>query len=288
MQFITHLQGDPHSSLTPLFLIHAVSGLSSPYLRLGRLGDDFSYFDGERMVYGIASPIYGNRVFKAPSTLQELAARYVDAVRAKQPHGPYLLGGWSMGGMLAIKMADLLLQGGEQVLKVIMIDSANPETLPGMEAEEQKVMGDMIFARNLGFTKTSSLAPTHFDSGASSESEMDAESAPVDSYMQKIRRHIGLGLKLMSTVPAGKYLSGFCDTHVVLVKCTAEEYLNKGQFGNKGAGVRNIMRDMNMGWDVATFAIFETVPFSAAHDTAFDGEFADELTGILNELLEVE
>jgi pimeloyl-ACP methyl ester carboxylesterase len=289
MQFITPLQGDPHSSLTPLFLVHAVSGLSSPYLRLGRLGDDFSYFDGERMVYGIASPIFGNRAFKAPSTLQELAARYVDAVRAKQPHGPYLLGGWSMGGMLAIKMADLLLQDGEQVLKVMMIDSANPETLPGMDAEEQKVMGDLIFARNLGFTKSvSSLAPAQSDSEASSESDADVKSRPVDNYLQRIRRHIALGLKLMSAVPEGAYLSGFCDTHVVLVKCAAEEYLNKGQFGNKGAGVRDLMRDMYMGWDAAGFAMFETIPFSAAHDTAFDGEFTDELTGILNGLLDVE
>jgi hypothetical protein len=192
-----------------------------------------------------------------------------------------------MGGMLAIKMADILLQHGEQVLKVIMIDSANPETLPHMELEEQKVMGNEIFRRNLGFTK-SSPSSGQFDSEASSDSEMDVQVRPGDSYMQKIRAHISLGLRLMSTVPAGEYLSGFLDTHVVLVKCAAEEYLSDGQFGNKGAGVRKLMRDTCMGWDEAAFAMFETVDFSATHDTAFDAEFADELTAIMRDLLEVD
>ena len=64
--------------------------------------------------------------------------------------------------------------------------------------------------------------------------------------------------------------------------------LSDGQFGNKGAGVRKLMRDTHMGWDEAAFAMFETVHFSATHDTAFDAEFADELTAIMKDLLEVD
>ena len=206
MQFITHLQGDPHSSLTPLFLIHAVSGLSSPYLRLGRLGDEYSYIDGERMVYGIASPIYGSRSFKASATLQELANRYVDAIRAKQPHGPYLLGGWSMGGMLAIKMADILLQHGEQVLKVIMIDSANPETLPHMELDEQRVMGNEIFRRNLGFTK-SSPSSVHLTLKPAAIPKWRCKSGQAIAICKRYAL-ISPWVRLMSTVPAGELLVG--------------------------------------------------------------------------------
>jgi hypothetical protein len=185
--------------------------------------------------------------------------------------------------MIAAKMADILLQEGEEVLKVIMIDSANPEFLPAIEMEEQNTMAELILARNLGSRVPP--ASSGYDSEPSSDSDTETGSLEMDRQLRKMRAHISLGLKLMSTVAPGVFLSGYCDTHVVLVKCEAEEYLRDGQFGNKGAGVRKLMRDRTMNWDLKKFREFETVGFGAAHDTAFDSEFVGELTGILKQLL---
>lgn len=147
MDVITLLQGDEASQLTPLFLVHAISGVALPFLRLEPL---CSY--DERPVYGITSPVHcvGGQQFKFPPSLEALAALYLQEIREVQPEGPYLLGGWSMGGMVAMFMAQMLEAEGEKVLKVIMIDSANPEVFPNFSsAEEHGEFAKATFERAL-------------------------------------------------------------------------------------------------------------------------------------------
>lgn len=147
MDVITLLQGDEASCLTPLFLIHPISGVALPFLRLESLSD----YD-ERPVYGITSHIHcpGGETFKYPPSLEALAALYLREIREVQAEGPYLLGGWSMGGMVAMFMAQMLDAMGEEVLKVIMIDSANPEVFPSFSSpEEHREFAKATFERTL-------------------------------------------------------------------------------------------------------------------------------------------
>lgn len=301
MSFIKPMQGSPESSLTPLFLIHAVSGLANPYSRLGPLTKpSFAISqDEERMVYGISSPLYTHHgSFKAPRTLEAMARLYVNAIRKKQPYGPYLLGGWSMGGMLAVKMAAILMgEHGEQVLKVVVIDGANPEKLPPMSGEEQNVIGDEIFARNLAFaggnsgkTRARSLAvPGSGDSATSSDSEASTHaSSPLETLLLKIRSHIALGLELMSCVEEGSWVQvgDPLKTKMTLVKCVDEAYLEDGQFGDKGVGVRTLMAEECMGWNADCFDSLEVIKLiGPTHDTCFEEKFVGKLTDILAECL---
>src|SRR3954453_10106436 len=55
-----------------------------------------------------------------------MATRYLEAVRLIRPHGPYLLGGWSIGGTLAFEMARQLRSDGETGRPVGLMDSAVP------------------------------------------------------------------------------------------------------------------------------------------------------------------
>jgi thioesterase domain-containing protein len=55
-----------------------------------------------------------------------MAARYIAAVREVQPEGPYLLGGWSFGGLVAFEMGQQLRHQGAEVLEVVLIDTAAP------------------------------------------------------------------------------------------------------------------------------------------------------------------
>ena len=43
-----------------------------------------------------------------------VARHYLDEIRTVQPHGPYLLGGWSMGGTVAFEIADYALAWAEK------------------------------------------------------------------------------------------------------------------------------------------------------------------------------
>jgi thioesterase domain-containing protein len=58
-----------------------------------------------------------------PESIDELAERYVSEIRRIQPHGPYHLLGWSLGGAIAHAMAVRLQAEGESVPSLVMLDS---------------------------------------------------------------------------------------------------------------------------------------------------------------------
>lgn len=64
----------------------------------------------------------------APPTVsvETLAREYLDLIRGVQPHGPYFLGGFSIGGALAYEVARHLRQAGEEIGLIILLDSMLP------------------------------------------------------------------------------------------------------------------------------------------------------------------
>ncbi|HYG65719.1 MAG TPA: amino acid adenylation domain-containing protein, partial [Thermoanaerobaculia bacterium] len=108
----------PDGSLSPFFCVHAAGGNVFAYVELARrLGPD-------RPFYGLQTP----EPLPGGGSVEELAACYVDAVRAAQPAGPYHLGGWSMGGVVAFEMARQLEAAGDEVRLLALIDSPWPDT----------------------------------------------------------------------------------------------------------------------------------------------------------------
>jgi hypothetical protein len=59
-------------------------------------------------------------------SIKQMAAAYIQAIRALQPEGPYLLGGFCAGGIVAYEMAQQLTAAGACVAQLVMIDSAHP------------------------------------------------------------------------------------------------------------------------------------------------------------------
>ena len=55
--------------------------------------------------------------------VRELAAHYVQLISEEQRHGPYFIGGYSYGGLLAYEMASLLTERNQRVEFVAMIDT---------------------------------------------------------------------------------------------------------------------------------------------------------------------
>ncbi|RKH31694.1 hypothetical protein D7X12_38165 [Corallococcus sicarius] len=70
--------------------------------------------------------------------MEEMAALYLEAVRSVQPQGPYLLGGWSMGGVVAYEMARRLREAGEAVDLLALVDAHVPGlTKPSPDSSSQ-------------------------------------------------------------------------------------------------------------------------------------------------------
>ncbi|GAB3898062.1 non-ribosomal peptide synthetase [Kibdelosporangium lantanae] len=113
---------------TPLFCLPPVIGLSWCYSGL------LEHLPGVP-VYGLQNPSITTGE-PAAATLAELAARYVELIRATQPHGPYRLLGWSFGGNTAHAVATGLQEQGEEVSLVVMLDSYPfPPAAVGAERE---------------------------------------------------------------------------------------------------------------------------------------------------------
>ncbi|QMU21092.1 amino acid adenylation domain-containing protein [Gordonia rubripertincta] len=106
----------PGGEKPPLFCVHPASGLSWAYHTLGR------HLASGRPVYGLQAPQIGGEK-DGPTTVSGLARRYFDEIRAVQPHGPYHLLGWSLGGTIAHAVAAELRAAGEEVALLAMLDT---------------------------------------------------------------------------------------------------------------------------------------------------------------------
>nr|UXB94800.1 non ribosomal peptide synthetase [Pseudomonas syringae] len=111
---ITVRDGD---SEAPLFLIHDFTGLDAYFPVLGQ------HLEGDFAIYGLPGIGLGQPQL---NTLEGLATRLIDRIRAVQPQGPYRLAGWSFGGVLAYEAATQLLGMDETVSFLGLLDSYAP------------------------------------------------------------------------------------------------------------------------------------------------------------------
>ncbi|KAH8689371.1 putative polyketide synthase [Talaromyces proteolyticus] len=119
------LSGNPRTATRKLFLLPDGSGAAFSYAPIPEL-------DNHTVVYGLNCPF-----MRTPELftigVPAVTKIYMQAIKSRQPEGPYLLGGWSAGGVLAYEMTRQLIAQGERVEKLILVDSPFPiglEALP--------------------------------------------------------------------------------------------------------------------------------------------------------------
>ncbi|MGC4992763.1 amino acid adenylation domain-containing protein [Nocardia salmonicida] len=103
-------------SREPLFCVHPVGGTAWQFGPLAKL------LRADRPIVGLQLPTLSDTTFRA-ETIDDLAAYYVATVRRIQPHGPYHLLGYSLGGTVAHAMATALTAAGEQVAFTGLVDA---------------------------------------------------------------------------------------------------------------------------------------------------------------------
>ncbi|HUI06172.1 MAG TPA: condensation domain-containing protein [Verrucomicrobiae bacterium] len=110
----------PSGSRPPFYCVHGVGGNILEFLDLAK------YVDADQPFYGLqAIGLDGKRPVQ-DLTIEQMAAHYIEEIRAFQPRGPYHLGGSSFGGLVAYEMAQQLLARGEEVGLLALFDTNGP------------------------------------------------------------------------------------------------------------------------------------------------------------------
>jgi thioesterase domain-containing protein/acyl carrier protein len=106
----------PHGSRPPLFIAYPLGGHPLRYAALAdALGEDYP-------VCVLESPWWDGRPSQVV-TIEQLAAHHAGEITRISPGGPYLVGGFSGGGLVALEIARRLIADGREVRLVAAIDS---------------------------------------------------------------------------------------------------------------------------------------------------------------------
>jgi aspartate racemase len=103
----------------PLFCVIAIGGTLAEYVPMAR------EFEKDWQVYALQMPWHDQAL--VPESIEELAMRLIEDVKAVQPHGPYNLLGYCAGGAVAYEMATRLRSAGEEIGFLGLIDLVPPD-----------------------------------------------------------------------------------------------------------------------------------------------------------------
>ena len=106
----------PRGSQPPFFCIHGVGGNVVGFRELARhMNPDFPF-------YGLQSQGLDGQ-HPCHATVEAMASHYISEMRSVQPKGPYFVGGFSFGGLVAYEIAQQLSSQGESAALVMMFDT---------------------------------------------------------------------------------------------------------------------------------------------------------------------
>jgi amino acid adenylation domain-containing protein len=116
----------PEGNRIPFFCVH---GDEANYFIPRYLGNDQPFYgffhqgeDGSAIKY---------------TTVESIAKHFIEELLTVRPEGPYLIGGYSFGGLVAFEMAQQLTSAGHDVPLLVMFDSYAPEEFVKVMKEEE-------------------------------------------------------------------------------------------------------------------------------------------------------
>jgi noranthrone synthase len=115
------LQGLPRVAKKTLFMLPDGGGSASSYVPIPRLKSDIA-------MVGLNCP-YARDPENMDCTHTAMIESFCNEIRRRQPKGPYHLGGWSSGGAFAYVTAEALVNQGEEVHSLIVIDAPVPQVM---------------------------------------------------------------------------------------------------------------------------------------------------------------
>jgi thioesterase domain-containing protein len=122
-RFLPFVQMRAGTTKTPILIAHGLDGCTS-FSKLAR------QIETEHSIYGILAK--GVDGMEDPlDCVEDMAQYYVEGLNELQPCGPYILIGYSFGGLVALEMARRLSDRGEHIGLLVLIDAyPHPRNLP--------------------------------------------------------------------------------------------------------------------------------------------------------------
>ena len=145
----------PAGSLPPFFCVHPAGGDVLGFAALARsLGPDQPF-------YGLQSR--GLAADEEPlSSVEAMAGLYLEEIRRVQPEGPYHLGGWSLGALIAFEMARQLHAAGQEVALLAVLDST-PDLSEMEEGDHASALVDIARYVERLWGRPLALAPSDLE-----------------------------------------------------------------------------------------------------------------------------
>lgn len=122
------LRGQEAPHVPPIVLFKAGSASPPIFMTHGMGGDAIGIFP-LAMRLRVTQPIYGMQargidgVEDPHQNIEDMAEYHLASIRWMQPHGPYFLMGYSLGGLVMLEIARRLSGAGEKIALLAMVDS---------------------------------------------------------------------------------------------------------------------------------------------------------------------
>jgi thioesterase domain-containing protein/acyl carrier protein len=134
-----------NGSKLPIFAVHPIGGTTFCYRELARhMGSDQPFYGLQAA--GLDSPNLERK------RIEEMASEYIEAIKSVRAEGPYLLMGWSYGGVVAFEMGQQLIRQGEKLVLTVVLDAPVPGEMGEAFSKDEGVVATLL-ARELARQK---------------------------------------------------------------------------------------------------------------------------------------
>lgn len=284
----------PPQQATPLVTIQA-TGTKPPFFCVHPVGGNVLCYTQLAYHLGSEQPFYGLQAKgldgkDEPFTqIADMATYYIKALRVVQSQGPYFLGGWSFGGLVAFEMAQQLQTQGEQValLSIIDIGASNGDT-------QRNHLEDAVllawFAVDFGIIAKSELTLL-IDTLQGLEPEVrwhylltqakKINKLPATAEMNDIRP---LAQVFKSNLQAMQnYVPQFYSNRITLFRASELDFFQDNEFFN---GYLIDPVKPAMGWDKLSSEPIEMYTISGNHHTIMAGPHVEQLAAQLRHCID--
>ncbi|GAB5405599.1 MAG: type I polyketide synthase [Aureliella sp.] len=153
-QHLVPMHSTKSEHLRPFFLVAGMFGNVLNLRHLAQLIGDMRPFYGlqARGLFGGSEP---------HATFEEMAADYIQEMQTVQPHGPYMLGGFSGGGITAYEISRQLIEAGHEVSRLVFLDTPLPYNDPLSSVDRMSIHWQRV--KSKGFDYFREWAESRYD-----------------------------------------------------------------------------------------------------------------------------
>ena len=158
-----------HETSTPTWssLVRLKGGVKPPFFCIHPVGGNILCYAGLAYTFDLERPFYGLQAQglnqgQVPQTkLEVMASHYLNEIRSVQASGPYFLGGWSVGGLLAFEVAQQLRAQGEKIALLAMFDTRTPDQMGFAQTDDARLLRSFAIDLGLPFERLAGSLQDH-------------------------------------------------------------------------------------------------------------------------------